>query len=285
MVAAAEKHGRCVQMGTQRRSGTSFIEGMQKLHAGVIGKCYLARANFQRTRDSIGKTEATTPPNTLDYALWQGPVPKRPFHSNVVHYHWHWFWDYGNGELGNNGVHCLDLCRWGLQVDYPQRVISSGGKFVFDDDQETPDTHSVSFEFDGGKQITYQGSSRSNHAAGPFVLFYGTEGSMEMNLEGGYKIFDLKHKELESREGSGWGQPEHLQNFIEAVIANDPKRLHQPILEGHKSTLLCHLGNIAHRADAILRCNPTNGHLEDKLMSRWWRREYDPAWEGLITSG
>ncbi len=146
------------------------------------------------------------PPAYLDYELWQGPAPRRPYRDNVVHYQWHWFWHYGNGELGNNGPHCLDLCRWGLQVDYPIRVTSSGGRYCFDDDQETPDTHAVAYEFPGKKQITYHGVSCSQREAGPFVLFYGSDGTMEIDGQGGYTIFDSKNQEVEKVAASGWGQ-------------------------------------------------------------------------------
>lgn len=286
MAAAASKYRRCVQVGTQRRSSVSIREAIHKLQSGAIGHCYLARCNFQRTRASIGKGEASSPPAELHYDLWQGPAPKRAYRSNVVHYNWHWFWHYGNGELGNNGIHCLDLCRWGLEVDYPSRVVQSGGKFVFQDDQETPDTQSVAFEFGSQKQITFQGSSRNQNPAGPFVQFYGTEGSMEIGLNGDYKIYDANHKEVANVPASGWGQAEHLANFVEAVRLEDPTLLHQPVLEGHKSTHLCHLGNIAYRLDRSLRCDPADGSIQPEndleAVKALWQREYDPAWESQI---
>lgn len=284
MIAAAVKHQRCVQIGNQRRSSITTQEGIAKLHSGAIGNVYLARANFARLRGSIGKRQPSQPPAYLDYELWQGPAPRRPYQENIVHYNWHWFWHYGNGELGNNGVHCLDVCRWGLQVDYPIRVTSSGGRYVYDDDQETPDTQSVAFEFAGKKQITYQGVSCSQREAGPFVIFYGSDGTMEIDGQGGYTIYDAKNQEVEKVAASGWGQTEHIQNFIAAVRANDPKLLNQPILEGHRSTLLCHLGNIAHRTQGHIDCDPSNGHILNRPdQQALWRRKYDPAWEKEVT--
>ncbi len=285
MIEAAHKYSRCVQIGNQRRSSITTREAISKLHAGAIGQVYLARCNFARLRGSIGKSMPSDPPAYLDYELWQGPAPRRPYRDNVVHYQWHWFWHYGNGELGNNGPHCLDLCRWGLQVDYPIRVTSSGGRYCFDDDQETPDTHAVAYEFPGKKQITYHGVSCSQREAGPFVLFYGSDGTMEIDGQGGYTIFDSKNQEVEKVAASGWGQKEHVANFIEAVRANDPALLHQPVLEGHKSTLLCHLGNIAHRTQSHVDCDASNGHVLHKPdQHALWRRDYDPAWEKEITT-
>jgi len=285
MVQAAQQANRCVQVGNQRRSSAGFQAAIAKLHAGAIGKVYLARVFFNRLRGSIGVKTDAAPPESLDYELWQGPAPRRPYRENVVHYNWHWFWHWGNGELGNNGVHGLDICRWGLQAGYPVRIVSSGGRFCYQDDQETPDTQSVSWEFEGGKQITYQGVSCSQHEPGPFVSFYGMEGSLEIGSDGDFKIFDGKDKVVETADKTGWGQAEHIQNFIDCVRANDATKLNQPILSGHQSTLLCHLGNIAHRTDRVIHCSGTNGHLtDDGIPKTLWRREYDPKWESSIST-
>jgi predicted dehydrogenase len=284
MVRAANTYNRCVQVGNQRRSAPEIRQAIEKIHQGVIGKVYLARSFYNRMRGSIGAGMESDPPPYLDYELWQGPVPKKPYRNNVIHYNWHWFWHYGNGELGNNGPHGIDLCRWGLQVDYPLRTVSSGGRYCYQDDQETPDTHIVAFEFAGGKQITFQSLSCSQTPLGPFTTFYGTEGYLELDGDGNYKVFDVKNKLIEEVKGSGWGQKQHLENMISAVRANDSKLLHQPILEGHKSTLLCHLGNIAHRSGATVQTDGTNGQiLYDENQQKLWRRQYDPAWEKLIS--
>lgn len=285
MVAAANKYGRCVQVGNQRRSSPGFRAAIAKLHAGAIGKVYLARAFFNRMRGPIGVKTDSQPPSELDYELWQGPAPRRPFRANAVHYNWHWFWHWGNGELGNNGVHSLDICRWGLQADYPIRTTSMGGRYRYVDDQETPDTHSVAWEFEGGRQIHYEGLSCVKNNNGPFVSFYGYEGYMEIDSDGGYEIFDANGKSVESSPKTGWGQPEHIANFIDAVRSNDPARLNQPILSGHQSTLLCHLGNAAHRTGRVLHSRPTDGHWTDAdVPNELWRRSYDPQWEGLISN-
>ncbi len=172
MVQAARKYGRVVQMGSQRRSGPTYIEAIQKLHEGVIGRLYLSRAWYNNLRPSIGKGVPAEVPPYLDFELWQGPAPRVPYKEYKFngelsrHYNWHWLWHWGNGELGNNGVHALDVCRWGMDVDYPVRVTSSGGRYRWEDDQETPDTHSVCFEFDGRKQITWDGLSCNKHKSG-----------------------------------------------------------------------------------------------------------------------
>ncbi|MDA1180526.1 MAG: Gfo/Idh/MocA family oxidoreductase, partial [Planctomycetota bacterium] len=155
MVEAARKYNRAVQMGCQRRSAEGWIEAVQRLHQGVIGRVYLARSWFAKPRGSIGIGVPGAVPPHIDYELWQGPAPRRPYLSNVLHYNWNWLWHWGNGELGNNGVHRLDLCRWAMDVDFPIRVTSSGGRYDWKDDQETPDTHAVCFEFPENRQITW----------------------------------------------------------------------------------------------------------------------------------
>ena len=283
MIEAAMKFGKCVQVGTQRRSSPGYLAAIQKLHSGAIGNVFQARCFFHRLRGSIGTTKPTEPPNDLDYSLWQGPAPKRPFKSNVVHYNWHWFWHWGNGELGNNGIHGLDICRWGLGVEYPIRTVSSGGRYGFSDDQETPDTHSVCWEFEGNKQITYQGISTSQHPPGPFVSFYGSEGYLEIDTEGVYVLYDRAGKVIEKSSPSTSGQREHLTNFLEAVRADDPSLLAQPIRSGHISTHLCHLGNVAHRVGGVVSTNGSDGKWTDaSIPSEYWQRAYETQWESAV---
>ena len=284
LIEAARKNLRCVQMGNQRRSGEKIIEAMKLLHEGRIGKVYYSRSWYAANRGPIGTgAPADVPPN-IDYELWQGPAPRLPYTSNRLHYNWHWVWNYGNGELGNNGIHSIDLSRWGLQVDYPVRVVSSGGRYCFEDDQQTADTHVVSFEFEGRKQIVWECLSCNRYGAdgsGFGATFHGDNGTLRLS-EWGYKIFDEKGEEITSVDGSD-GLTPHIENFIDAVRNNDPKRLHSEIEEGHKSTLLCHLGNIAHRTGDSLRCNPANGHvLENESAMKLWRREYEPGWEPKV---
>jgi predicted dehydrogenase len=279
MVAAARKHHRAVQMGSQRRSGPGTIEAMRKLQAGKIGRVYLARAWYSNQRPTIGRGKPAPVPSYLDYDLWQGPAPRRSYQDNVVHYNWHWFWHWGNGELGNNGVHTIDLCRWGLGVDYPIRVTSSGGRYVFDDDQQTPDTHTVAFDFEGKKSIVWEGLSCNKHDKG-FVMFYGSEGTLELSSNGSHTVFDASDKVVDKAGSASQGDVEHIVNFVTAIRTGKPLELNAEIESGYKSTLLCHLGNIAHRVERTLHCDPRNGHvMKDEQAMALWGREYAPGWE------
>ncbi|MCX7872649.1 MAG: Gfo/Idh/MocA family oxidoreductase, partial [Verrucomicrobiae bacterium] len=181
IVAAAKKYKRIVQMGNQRRSWTMYIEMAQKLKDGIIGNLTTARCYYTNARGSIGIGKQVPVPPELDYSMWQGPTPERPYLDNLVHYNWHWRWHWGNGELGNNGVHSIDIARWGLGVDLPLKIAYSGGRYHFKDDQETPDTGVATFDF-GNKFITWEHSScHPRHAERlPFVAFYGTKGTFIM---------------------------------------------------------------------------------------------------------
>jgi predicted dehydrogenase len=282
MVAVARKYKRAVQMGSQRRSSPSTIEAMQKLREGAIGRVYLARAWYNNLRPSLGTGQVAPVPPNLNYDLWQGPAPRRPYVDNRIHYNWHWFWHWGNGELGNNGVHTLDLCRWGLGVDYPVRVTSSGGRYRYDDDQETPDTHSVAFEFADRCQITWEGLSCNKHTGG-FVTFYGEEGALDLESNGTHTLYDRGDKQVERVAGTSVGDSEHIANFLAAIRNEDPLSLNAEIERGHKSTLLCHLGNISHRIGGSLNCDPEDGHILDASEGmKLWQREYEPGWEPKV---
>jgi predicted dehydrogenase len=281
MVAAARKHNRRVQMGNQRRSWPKVIEAIEQVRGGAIGRAYFAQSWYTNNRPSLGRGKATAIPEGLDYDLWQGPAPRRPFRDNYLHYNWHWFWHWGNGELGNNGVHMVDLCRWGLGVDYPTQVTSGGGRYCYDDDQETPDTHVVTFNFAGRKSITWEGLSCSRLPGGQpaDVVFHGDKGSLAIR-GGGYTVYDAKGKEVKKESGAA-GDVSHIANFVDSVRSG--ARLNSEIEEGHKSTLLCHLGNIAHRTGRTLRCDPANGHvLDEKPALALWSREYEKGWEPKV---
>lgn len=277
LVAAARKHDRRVQMGNQRRSWPGVQEAVQQLREGVLGRVYLAQCWYANDRPSIGHGKEAPVPEGLDYDLWQGPAPRRPFHDNYLHYRWHWFWHWGNGEIGNNGVHFLDVCRWGLGVDFPTHVTSSGGRYRWEDDQETPDTNVATFSFEGGKMVAWEGLSCSRLPSGqPDVLFHGEKGTLAIR-GGGYTVYDPIGKELHRGGGPG-DDAVHLRNFLTACRGES--KLNSEIEEGHRSTLLCHLGNIAYRTGRALRCDPKHGRiLEDAEAMKLWRREYEPGWE------
>ena len=280
MVAAARKYKRTVQMGNQRRSFPALIEAVEKLRAGVIGKVLYARTTYTNARSSIGRGKPVPVPANLDYAMWQGPAPERPYVDNLVHYNWHWRWHWGGGELANNGIHALDVARWGLGVEYPQRVTFNGGRYHFNDDQETPDTGAAVFDF-GGAGIGWDCSScipRSNEKV-PFVAFYG-EGGMLANEKNGYAIYDLKGKEIERKDGRG-GDRDHIQNFLDCIRSG--KKPNSEIEEGQKSTLLCHLGNIAYRTGETLHIDQRTGKIIDnRAAQKLWSREYRKGWEPKV---
>lgn len=283
MVAAAGKHNRRVQMGNQRRSWSGIRQAIDELHGGVIGRPYLAQAFYAANRPSIGRGKEVAVLPRLNWDLWQGPAPRKPFRDNFVHYNWHWFWDWGNGELGNNGVHALDVCRWGLGAGYPIRVDSAGGRYRYDDDQETPDTQVVSFTVDGGRTITWQGLSCNlppeTASLRADVIFYGEKGSLAI-LGSSYTVFDEAGKELRTQRGDG-GEIIHTGNLLAAI--RDGVSLASDIEEAHISTLMCHLGNISQRLHRSLHCDPTNGHIvDDAEAMKLWKRQYEPGWEPRV---
>jgi predicted dehydrogenase len=277
-VQAARTHNRVVTMGTQRRSRTPMIQAMDKIRQGEIGTVRYARCWYANRRPTIGHGKHTAVPEWLNFDLWQGPAPRRPYKDNLLHYNWHWHWHWGNGELGNNGVHALDLARWGMGVDFPSRVTSAGGRYRFDDDQETPDTHVVTFEFQD-RAIMWEGLSCS--PLGPDgtafgVSFHGDKGTMKL-FDSGYQIFDMFRKQIDEFSGPG-ADAEHFADFLSCIRSGGKPTA--DIEEAHKSTLLCHLGNIAQRTGRALNTDPANGHiLHDSEAAGYWGREYAPGWQ------
>ena len=199
-----------------------------------------------------------------------------------MHYNWHWHWHWGNGELGNNGVHAIDVARWGLDVHFPTRVTAGGGKYRHDDDQETPDTMMVTFDFPERKTITWEGLSWSPlgpHDSGFGMSFHGTEGSIVIRT-GAYTVFDMKKKQVGGNSGDA-SDKEHFADFLDAVRTG--RLPNADIQKAHESTLLCHLGNIAYRTQSVLRTDPTNGHILDHPSAdAMWGREYQPGWEPSV---
>ncbi len=294
LVDAQRKHGRVVQMGTQQRSAPRSIEVVNAIRDGLIGKPYLARAWYANTRATIGRGKSAPVPANLNYDLWQGPAPHTPYHDNVVHYNWHWFRRWGTGEIANNGTHEIDVCRWALGVDRCTRVTSTGGRYHFDDDWEFPDTQEAAFEFPGGKTIIWEGRSCNGlntygRSRGTAIL--GTTGSVVMDRDG-YVVYDLKNtvvkQNLAAQAADGLNISAdddmtnlHIANFVDAVRTGAP--LHQPVEEGAKSVLLCHLGNIAQWTGRALRVDPATGHIQgDDAAMAFWQREYAPGWAPTV---
>jgi predicted dehydrogenase len=294
LVGAQRKYARVVQIGNQQRSAVRSIEAVQAIGDGLIGRPYLARAWYANTRGTIGRGKAAPVPTHLDYELWQGPAPRTPYRDNVVHYNWHWFRRWGTGEICNNGTHEIDVARWALDVDYPTRVSSTGGRYHFDDDWEFTDTQEAVFEFDGGKAIIWQGQSCNGvqtlgRGRGTQVL--GTDGSIVLD-RGGYVHYDLKGAVVrEAREvaiadgldfaGNDAHTTAHIQNFANAVRTGEALR--SPVSDVAKSVILCHLGNIAQYTGRKLRIAPTSGHIvDDREAMNYWQREYAPGWSPTI---
>jgi len=268
IVAAARKYDRMVQQGSQSRSSVALREAVQKMNEGLIGDLYLARGLCYKWRDTIGHTPVSEVPAGVDYDLWLGPAPKTPFTNNHFHYNWHWFWAYGNGDLGNQGIHEIDIARWGLGVRYPTKASAVGGKFMFDDDQETPNTLNCAFEFDdNGKKKMMEFEVRhwmSNHEAGIGEpggasakkspnsignIFYGSKGYLAMDGYTNYKTWLGKDQDPGP---SGKAGGDHYANFIAAVRSRKSSGLTAEIEEGAASTVLVHLANISYRLGRTL---------------------------------
>lgn len=292
LVQARDKYKNVIQMGNQRRSWPKIQAAMTDLHSGVIGKPYFAKTWYTNNRPSIGNGKAVAPPSWLDYELWQGPAPRKQYMDNLIHYNWHWFWHWGTGEALNNGVHMIDLARWGLQLGYPTKVTSGGGRYHFQDDWQTPDTQVITLEFDNKAAITWEGRSCNSHpinGAGVGVIFYGDKGSLMIQSGNGYTVYDMDNKvvkdvkEDEVVQATNLSGPAdaldavHIQNFLSAITQGT--KLNSDIAEGHISTLLCQLGNIAIRTGNSLQTDARNGHIvgNDKAAALW-KRDYEPGW-------
>jgi predicted dehydrogenase len=274
MVEAARRYDRVVQVGTQRRSGAHFQKAAEFVRSGKLGKVPFARAWIAGNRKSIGKVADSKVPDGVDYDLWTGPAPERQFNANRFHYNWHWNWDYGTGEIGNNGIHGLDVVRMVVGLDAPQKITCGGGKNFYEDDQQTPDTQVATFDF-GTTTVLWEHRiwSKTGVAGDPFgVIVYGEKGTL---------VFDKKgwHVEdgVEASEPASELEKPHLRNFIDCVKAK--KRPNADIEEGHKSTRLCHLGNIAYRTGRSLRFDAKQETIEgdaeaNKLLGREYRKPF-----------
>lgn len=296
LVATQRKYGNVIQMGNQRRSWPNVAQAIRELHSGIIGKPYYAKTWYSNNRTSIGVGKEIAVPSWLDYELWQGPAPRLPLKDNVIHYNWHWFWHWGTGEALNNGTHMVDLARWGLQVDYPTKVTSAGGRYRYQDDWEAPDTQSISLEFADRSLITWEGRScngQTTDGSTVGVAFYGENGTVQIDSGNAYKVLDLKGKlvkevkndvTVDARNVTNPSQALdaiHIQNFFDGI--KNGSELASDIESGHISTLLVQLGNIAQRTGGTLDVDPSNGHiLNNRGARKLWRREYERGWEPTI---
>jgi len=254
MVEASRRHNRVVQTGTQSRSVPHMIEAIDYVRSGKIGKVHMARAFNSQLRRRVNAVADAKPPATLDWEIWQGPAPERPFNSNRYSYGWRWYWEYGTGDMGNDGVHDLDIARWGLGVESPSLVTGFGTKTLFKGDtQETPDTQTVSFHFaEADKVLLYDQKLWAPYHMEGYengVVFYGTEGYLVLGRSG-WKVVERGNKLAFDKKAAFSDQP-HVENFLAACRGEAKPNC--DILEGHRSTTLAHLGNLACRLGRPLK--------------------------------
>jgi predicted dehydrogenase len=275
IVEAARKYDRIVQTGTQCRSHKGIQDAMAFLRSGKLGQIYMAKGLCYKPRGSIGHKADGPVPSGVDYDLWVGPAEKLSFNPNRFHYNWHWFWNTGNGDLGNQGIHQMDLARWGLgKSEMPKAVMASGGRFGYKDDGQTPNTLNVSFEFDDCElQFEVRGLITNDEAKVKIGdIFYGTEGILAITSYTDWQVYFGPR--LEKGPG-GRGDGDHYANFVKAVKARDPKLLNADIEQGHLSSAYCHLGNIAYRLGRKLHINPSSeSFVNDPEADAMLTREY-----------
>lgn len=291
VIEAAEKYKRIVQHGTQLRSNPGFIEGINELKNGLIGDVYMARCVCYKWRPSIGKGHPGPAPEGLDWDIWQGPAQEEPFMLNekgegiYVHYFWHWVWAYGNGDIGNQGVHQLDAARWGLGVDVPYRVASMGGMFLWDDAKEVYNVSSSSFMFTGDdgkdKMMTLEVRPWCTNDEGGGksfgVIFYGSEGWMTFPNYNGYKAYKGKNDEL-IKEANDGNDLNHFQNFVDCVRSRDASKLNANATEGHLSSALSHYALTGARVNRVLEIDTATGLIknDDEANSHLTRKYREP---------
>ena len=286
MIEAAEKAKKVVQVGTQSRSTPTVMEAIEKIRSGAIGQVLVAKAWNSQKRGSIGKAKPSDPPAHLDYDLWLGPVPARQFQANFLPGIWRWWYDFGAGDIGNDGVHDIDVALWGLGVDtHPNRVAALGGKCFFDDDQQWPDTQYAAFEYAGDgspgsrRQLIFEQRIWSPYVQEGYengVAWYGTNGLLICGHSVGWKLYGPKNKLIEEKTGS----PDlgaHHRNFLECMrtgkAPNADVRIHHPVAS------LCHLANIATRLGRTLNFDPkTEQFLGDAEASALVARKYREHW-------
>ena len=293
LIKGAKKYNKVVQMGNQRRSWPNVIEGINALKNGAIGKVYYGKGWYTNNRPTIGIGKNTAIPEWLNWDLWQGPAPRKEYKDNLIHYNWHWHWHWGTGEALNNGTHMIDLLRWGMEVDYPVKVGSNGGRYRYNDDWETPDTQIINLDFKENVSMTWEGRSCNGkyvEGSAVGVVFYGENGSLVMNGGNDYTIYDLENKIVKAVKNDKDIDPRntlnpaqnldvlHIRNMFKAIL--NGAKLNSDLDSGHKSTLLMQLGNISQRVGRSLDINPENGHIiKDENANKLWKRSYEKGWE------
>ncbi|MFL6350364.1 MAG: Gfo/Idh/MocA family protein [Bryobacteraceae bacterium] len=299
LLAAAKKYNRMVQHGTNARSSPTMQEAAQKVRDGLIGTPYMSRGLCYKWRDTIGHTPVEPVPAGVHYDLWLGPAPEHAFTRNRFHYNFHWFWDYGNGDIGNQGVHQMDVARWLLGVKYPTKITATGGHFIFDDDQETPNTMVATFEFDEGTRkilvfevrhwITNSEAdilSIADKMSGPAAGTHATVGNIIYGSNGylstakGFETFLGKEQQPGPRanpEERGDERVDNWANFIQAVRTRKQSDLNAPLEEAVPSVILIHLANISYRLGRTLHFDSsTMTCTGDPEANQMFSRNYRP---------
>ncbi len=293
LVRAQKKYGKLVQMGTQQRSSKHTMEAVKKIHEGEIGEVYFAKTWYSNNRGSIGIGKEVPVPDYLDWELWQGPAPRRPYKDNIHPYNWHWFWHWGTGETLNNATHEIDLCLWAFQARYPKKISASGGRYHFQDDWEFYDTIVTSFEYDD-KMITWEGKSchkKQYYGRGRGAIIHGKNGAVLIDRNGyeiynidDEKIFEYVKVEKDVSMGVIGGGPmtdAHFRNFTNAIRIGE--KLNSPIEEGNISVTMLLLSNISWKVGRVLNIDLSNAHiLNDEEAMTMWGREYESGWEPKI---
>jgi predicted dehydrogenase len=313
MLKTARETKRIVQIGSQHRSTPFKMKAFEALQGGLIGKIYMAKGLCFKRRQSIGKKPETDVPKGINWDIFLGPAPMRRYTENRYKYNWHWFWDTGNGDIGNQGVHEIGICRWGLgDPEWPKTAVATGGKYAYDDDQETPNTLLASFDY-GGREIVFEvrglitggeggaqramrpaagGAGNAQPGAAPGAaqrppinvmvgnLFYGTEGWAAMSDQG-FQAYKGESGEViadERPERGADGTTLHMQNFLAACRSRNYKDLHDDIGNAYLSASLCHLANISYRTGhkLALEAGPkfTGDAAANKMLTREYRKPY-----------
>jgi predicted dehydrogenase len=294
VVAAAEKYGRIVQHGTQSRSNARLIRDIRLIHDGFIGKIHESRGYVYKNgnRNPIGHGKASAPPDYLDWTLWQGPSPDRPFLANAdrrkpglyVHYDWHWFWEYGNGEIGNQGVHEMDVAVWGHHRGLPVKAYSSGGRYGWQDDGETPNTQATTFTYDDGSILTFEvrnlGSFDEADAGNCGNSFFGEKGFYVRDRG----FFTYKGGPMSERESIVVEEPirdmgDKWDHFFKAVRSRKAEDMAVSTRDAHISCVHCHVGNIAYRLGRSLAFDPKTERFADAEANKHLKREYRQGFE------
>ncbi|HWQ54029.1 MAG TPA: Gfo/Idh/MocA family oxidoreductase [Bryobacteraceae bacterium] len=280
MVEAARKYKRMVQVGSQSRSIAHKIRAIELLDNGAIGKLYMAKGICYRRRKSIGHTPDTPVPAGIDWDMFLGPARMKPFSENKYKYNWHWFWDTGNGDIGNQGVHEMDVARWVLKKrEMPRSVVSTGGKYAYVDDQETPNTQYSTLDF-GDCQLCFEVRGLITPPdEGMMVgnIFWGSEGYMTLDQDG-YAVYkgEGREKVMQARyaEPRIWDTTPHVATFLKAVRSRNPRDLTADVEEGVLSANLCHVANISYRLGRKLAMDPKTGRFADADANRMLTRDY-----------